>query len=88
MNLRRFYAVSQIEYCRNFIFKRHFPIHRIFERGCEIGLWRMTANKISEIFGPGITKKLKGKLQHDARTDRARPSHFPRLLPERVHQAV
>ena len=62
MNLRRFYAVSQIEYCRNFIFKRNFPIHRIFERGCEIGLWRMTANKIAEIFGQRITRKLKGKL--------------------------
>jgi hypothetical protein len=21
----------QIEYCRNFIFKRHFPIHKLFE---------------------------------------------------------
>jgi hypothetical protein len=62
MNLRRFYAVSQIEYCRNFIFKRNFPIHRIFERGCEIGLWRLTANKISEIFGTRVNKKLKGKL--------------------------
>ena len=62
MNLHRFYAVAQIEYCRNFIFKRHFPIHRIFERSCEIGLWRLTAHKISEIFGRRITKKLKGKL--------------------------
>jgi hypothetical protein len=62
MNLRRLYAVSQIEYCRNFIFKRNFPIHRIFERGCEIGLWSMTANKIAEVFGQRITKKLKGKL--------------------------
>lgn len=62
MNLRRFYAVNQIEYCRNFIFKRTFPIHRIFERSCEIGLWRLTANKISEIFGSRVTKKLKGKL--------------------------
>jgi hypothetical protein len=62
MNLRRFYAVSQIEYCRNFIFKRNFPIHRIFERGCEIGLWRMTANKIAEVFGQRVTRKLKGKL--------------------------
>ena len=62
MNLRRFYAVNQIEYCRNFIFKRHFPIHRIFERSCEIGLWRLTAHKISEIFGVRVTKKLKGKL--------------------------
>jgi hypothetical protein len=62
MNLDRFYAINQIEYCRNFVFKRHFPIHRIFERSCEIGLWRLTANKISEIFGTRITKKLKGKL--------------------------
>ena len=62
MNLSRFYAMNQIEYCRNFIFKRNFPIHKIFERSCEIGLWRMTANKISEIFGSRITKKLKGKL--------------------------
>jgi hypothetical protein len=62
INLRRFYAVNQIEYCRNFIFKRHFPIHRIFERSCEISLWRLTANKISEIFGHRITTKLKGKL--------------------------
>jgi hypothetical protein len=62
MNLHRFYAVNQIEYCRNFIFKRHFPIHRIFERSCEIGLWRMTAHKISEVFGNRVTKKMKGKL--------------------------
>jgi hypothetical protein len=62
MNLRRFYAISQIEYCRNFIFKRHFPIHKIFERSCELGLWRLTADKISEVFGSRITHKLKGKL--------------------------
>ena len=62
MNLRRFYAVNQIEYCRNFIFKRNFPIHRIFERSCEMGLWRLTAHKIGEIFGVRVTKKLKGKL--------------------------
>src|SRR5256886_1462015 len=62
MSLSRFYSIQQIEYCRNFIFKRHFPIHRIFERSCEIGLWLLTANKISEIFGTRVTKKLKGKL--------------------------
>src|SRR4029077_20416858 len=27
LNLSRFYAIAQIEYCRNFIFKRNFPIH-------------------------------------------------------------
>jgi hypothetical protein len=62
MNLSRFYALSQIEYCRNFIFKRHFPIHQIFERSCEIGLWRLTANRISEIFGVRLNKRLRGKL--------------------------
>jgi hypothetical protein len=62
MSLSRFYAISQIEYCRNFIFKRHFPIHKIFERGCEIGLWRLTANRISEIFGVRLDKRLRGKL--------------------------
>jgi hypothetical protein len=62
MNLSRFYAVAQIEYCRNFIFKRHFPIHTLFERGCEIGLWRLSAHKITEIFGIRLTKLLRGKL--------------------------
>ena len=62
MNLSRFYAISQIEYCRNFIFKRNFPIHKIFERSCEIGLWRLTTNRIGEIFGVRLNKRLRGKL--------------------------
>jgi len=62
MSLSRFYSIAQIEYCRNFIFKRHFPIHKIFERSCEIGLWRLTANRISELFGVRLHKKLNGKL--------------------------
>jgi hypothetical protein len=60
--LNRFYAISQIEYCRNFIFRRHFPIHKIFERSCELGLWRLSADKISRIFGVRLTKRLNGKL--------------------------
>ena len=62
VNLSRFYAIGQIEYCRNFIFRRQFPIHKIFERSCEIGLWRLTANRISEIFGVRLNKRLRGKL--------------------------
>jgi hypothetical protein len=62
MNLSRFYAIAQIEYCRNFIFKRHFPIHKIFERSCELGLWRLTAHRISQIFGVRLNKRLRGKL--------------------------
>jgi hypothetical protein len=62
MNLSRFYSMAQVEYCRNFIFKRHFPIHKIFERSCELGLWRLTANRIGEIFGVRLTRKLRGKI--------------------------
>jgi hypothetical protein len=61
MNLSRFYAISQIEYCRNFIFKRNFPIRNLFKRSCELGLLLLTADKISEFFGQRITKQLKGK---------------------------
>ncbi len=49
---------AQIENCRNFIFKRNFPIHKIFERGCELGFWRLTASKISEIFGVRLTRHV------------------------------
>jgi hypothetical protein len=62
MNLNRFYAICQIEYCRNFIFKRNFPIRKLFERSCELGVLLLTADKISELFGQRITKHLKGKL--------------------------
>src|ERR1700758_4878830 len=62
LNLSRFYAISQIEYCRNFIFRRNFPIHKLFERSCELGLWRLTAHKISEVFGQRLHRKISGKL--------------------------
>src|SRR6202140_861918 len=62
LSVSRFYAIAQIEYCRNFIFKRHFPIHKLFERSCELGLWRPPANKIPEIYGPRLHRRHRGKL--------------------------
>ena len=62
VNLRRDYSINQIEYCRNFIFQRHFPIHKIFERSCEMGLLRLAADKVALIFGVRVTKTLRGKL--------------------------
>jgi hypothetical protein len=62
VNLRRDYSINQIEYCRNFIFKRNFPIHKIFERSCEMGLFRLAADKVAHIFGVRLTKRLRGKL--------------------------
>ena len=61
-NVRRFYSIAQIEYCRNFIFKRHFPIHKLFERSCELGLWRLTSDKIASIFGQRLHRRIAGKL--------------------------
>src|SRR5262252_10217655 len=62
VKLSRIYAISQIEYCFNYIFKRNFPIHKLFERSCELGLWRLTANNIAHIFGTRVHRKHRGKL--------------------------
>jgi len=63
INLKRHYSIQQVEYCRNLIFRRNFPIHKLFERSCDIGLLRMIPDKITQIFGFRIHKKLRGKLQ-------------------------
>src|SRR5207237_1518375 len=41
LNLSRFYAIAQIEYYRNFIFKRNFSLHKLFVRSLEYGPWRL-----------------------------------------------
>jgi hypothetical protein len=46
---------------------RNRPIHKISARSCEIGLWRLTANRISEIFGVRLHKRLRAKLPHGNR---------------------
>jgi len=60
ISLRREYSLNQVEYCRNFLFRRNFPIHKIFERSCELGLFRLTADKIAQIFGVRDTAELHG----------------------------
>jgi hypothetical protein len=60
--LRREYSLNQVEYCRNFLFQRNFPIHKIFERSCELGIFRLTADKITQIFGVRKHKRMRGKL--------------------------
>jgi hypothetical protein len=62
VRLRREYSLNQVEYCRNFVFRRHFPIHQIFERSCEMGLFRLTADTVAQIFGVRVHKRLRGKL--------------------------
>jgi hypothetical protein len=63
VNLSRHYSVQQVEYCRNLIFRRNHPIHKLFERSCDMGLLRLVPDKITEIFGFRVHKRLPGKLQ-------------------------
>src|SRR6516164_7609053 len=60
--LRREYSLNQVEYSRNFVFRRSFPIHKIFERSAELGVFCLTADKIAQIFGVRKHKRLRGKL--------------------------
>jgi hypothetical protein len=62
VNLHRNYSINQIEYCRNFVFRRNFPIHKIFERSCELGLFRLVVDKVAQIFGVRVTRRTRGKL--------------------------
>jgi hypothetical protein len=63
VNLSRHYSIQQVEYCRNLIFRRNFPIHKLFERSCDLGLVRLVPDKILQVFGFRKSKRLSGKLQ-------------------------
>ena len=62
INLARHYSLQQVEYCRNLIFRRNFPIHKLFERSCDLGLLRLSADRIAQVFGWRLHKRLSGKL--------------------------
>jgi len=62
INLSRYYSIQQVEYCRNLIFRRNFPIHKLFERSCDLGLLRLSADRIAQVFGWRLHKRLPGKL--------------------------
>jgi hypothetical protein len=62
INLGRYYSLQQIEYCRNLIFRRNFPIRKLFERSCDLGLLRLSADRVSQIFGWRLHKRMSGKL--------------------------
>jgi len=62
INLGRYYSLQQVEYCRNLIFRRNFPIHKLFERSCDMGLLRLSADRVSQIFGWRLHKRMGGKL--------------------------
>jgi hypothetical protein len=62
VNLGRYYSLQQVEYCRNLIFRRNFPIHKLFERSCDLGLLRLSADRVAQVFGWRLHRRLPGKL--------------------------
>jgi hypothetical protein len=62
INLGRYYSIQQVEYCRNLIFRRNFPIHRLFERSCDLGLLRLSADRVAQVFGWRLHRRIGGKL--------------------------
>jgi len=64
INLSRYYSIQQVEYCRNLIFRRNFPIHRLFERSCDLGLLRLSADRVAQVFGWRLHKRIGGKLSN------------------------
>jgi hypothetical protein len=62
INLGRYYSLQQVEYCRNLIFRRNFPIHKLFERSCDLGLLRLSGDRIAQVFGWRLHKRMSGKL--------------------------
>jgi hypothetical protein len=44
------------------VLRRTFPIHHLFERACELGVFRLTADVITQIFGVRKHRRMRGKL--------------------------
>ena len=84
INLNRHYSLQQVEYCLNFIFRRNFPIHKLFERSCDLALFRLTADKLSQTFGFRLHKRMRGKLA----TVLERMDHGHHVLPACGKNAV
>jgi hypothetical protein len=79
INLSRHYSLQQVEYCLNFVFRRNFPIHKLFERSCDLGLFRLTADKLTEMFGFRLHKRMPGKLATVLEKNGTWPSWAARL---------
>ena len=64
-------SLQQVDYARNFIFRRNFPSHKIFQRSAELGVFGLTADTLAQIFGVRQHQRLRGqrhslleKLEH------------------------
>ncbi len=84
INLSRHYSRQQVEYGLHFVLRRNFPIHKLFERSCDLGLFCLTADKLTEMFGFRLQQRMRGKLA----TVLERMEHGHPVLPACAQNAV
>src|SRR5205823_2111720 len=83
INLGRHYSLQQVEYCRNLIFRRNFPIHKLFERSCDLGLLRLSADRILPGLRLATAQTAARQTEQPAGAHRPWPSCTARLRQER-----
>src|ERR1700751_4012316 len=88
VKLSRFYAISQIEYCRNFIFKRNFPIHKLLAARLRARMWAANTPKDYRDLRRPPTPQAAWQARYRHRSDRAWPSRLPRLLQACLPEAI
>lgn len=61
--LRRQWYVQQAEYCLNWVFVAQRRLRQLFERSCELSLLRLSADRLSQLFGAHRRRRMQGKWQ-------------------------
>lgn len=61
--LRRQWYIQQAEYCLNWVFGAQRRLRQLFERSCELSLLRLSADRLSQLFGAHRRRRIQGKWQ-------------------------
>src|SRR6516164_5335001 len=79
INLSRHYSLQQVEYCRNFVFHRNFPTHKLFERSCDLGTVSPLGRQALANVRLSPPQATAWPTHHGVGKGRTRPSRVPRL---------
>jgi hypothetical protein len=61
--LARQWFVQQAEYSLNWVFSAQRRLRQLFERSCELSLLRLSADRLSQLFGAHRRRRIQGKWQ-------------------------
>jgi hypothetical protein len=71
INLSRHYPIRHVEYRRNVVFRRSLPIHKLFECSCDLGLSRLNADSVTQIFDWRLHQTSRVRLMEDLDPERS-----------------